>query len=351
MISPGQRGIRTTKTADQPATRGSVDCFRLSSASGVCLAVDNVVTALATIPTASVDCVVTSPLPCLACGSDDIANAKAASGEQPTTEPMAVALVERLRQVFAEVARVLVPSGTAWLHLGDSYTTDADGRGLGQHHCPLQHCRGPNGDISAPSLLGLPWKAVFALQADGWILRSAVVCQTPEATSTPASSGLAIHYSLLFLLVRQPRYHFDLDPLRTPYTGTRALSRRAHRGGTRPHAASTDRTPWPLGPMTAACGGNPGDVWTIPFDREETGQGDDYPIAIPLRAIVAGCRPGGVVLDPFASAGTTGAAARRLGRAFIGIDPCVSSHQLVCGSFGHETHRRADRHDCRRSAS
>jgi DNA modification methylase len=52
----------------------------------------------------------------------------------------------------------------------------------------------------------------------------------------------------------------------------------------------------------------------------------DNPIDLPLRAIAAGCPPGGVVLDPFSGAGTTGLTALRLGCRFAGIDLVPEFH-------------------------
>ena len=58
-----------------------------------------------------------------------------------------------------------------------------------------------------------------------------------------------------------------------------------------------------------------------------------FPIDIPLRAIAAGCPPGGVVLDPFSGAGTTGLAARRLRRSFVGIDLNPKFHDIAIDRF------------------
>ncbi|GAA2302165.1 hypothetical protein GCM10010149_59380 [Nonomuraea roseoviolacea subsp. roseoviolacea] len=67
-------------------------------------------------------------------------------------------------------------------------------------------------------------------------------------------------------------------------------------------------------------GRNPGDVWSISTRPLKAAHFAAFPIDIPLRAIAAGCRPGGTVLDPFAGAATTALAARQLDRSFVGID-------------------------------
>ena len=67
-------------------------------------------------------------------------------------------------------------------------------------------------------------------------------------------------------------------------------------------------------------GRNPGDVWSIPTRPYRGPHFAAYPIDLPTRCIQAGCRPGGMVLDPFSGTGTTGLAALALGRRFTGID-------------------------------
>ncbi|WP_161628021.1 DNA-methyltransferase [Microbispora catharanthi] len=139
-------------------------------------------------------------------------------------------------------------------------------------------------------------------------------------------------------LVKQRFYWFDLDAIREQYTGDRSLSRRARRGGIKANAIQTTWPPTgmpesagashgtasrPNGRATDAAnpdGRNPGDVWTISTRPYRGAHFAPFPIDIPLRAIAAGCRPGGTVLDPLSGAATTALAARQLDRQFIGIE-------------------------------
>ncbi|MFC0547869.1 site-specific DNA-methyltransferase [Kutzneria chonburiensis] len=72
-----------------------------------------------------------------------------------------------------------------------------------------------------------------------------------------------------------------------------------------------------------------GDVWCISARPYRGGHVAVGPMEIPLRAIRAGCRPGGMVLDPFSGTATTGLAARQLGRSYIGIDLNPRFHDLA----------------------
>lgn len=79
----------------------------------------------------------------------------------------------------------------------------------------------------------------------------------------------------------------------------------------------------PVGPNSGSYsegGRNPGDVWTIATQPFPGAHFAVYPIALPQRCILAGCKPVGTVLDPFNGSGTTGLAAQRTGRKYIGID-------------------------------
>lgn len=241
-------------------------------------------------------------------------------------EPTADGYIDALRAVFAAARRVLTPHSTLWINLGDSYSTNSDGYWCttpGQARQPRYR---PHADVPHKNLLGMPWRLALAVQGDGWILRSAIVWHKPHATPTPIRDRLATRYEMVFLFVMQPDYYFDLDPIRQPYSGERALSRRAHHGGNKPNTA---RGTWPRTPVDAQRGRNPGNVWTIPPDRSRAGHPAPAPVEIARRCIAAGSPPGGHVLDPFSGSATTGVAARELGRRFTGIDTNPHYHEIA----------------------
>ncbi|MEU0521799.1 site-specific DNA-methyltransferase [Streptosporangium sp. NPDC006007] len=289
---------------------------------------------LSEIPDRSVDCLVTSP-PYY--GLRDYCPGQ--YGQEPTPDDY----VDTLRTTFAEARRVLADDGTCWLNLGDVYAANSDGYARGTDFNQRQPAVRPLARLAVPpkNLLGMPWRVAFALQQNGWILRNAIVWHKPNAMPQPVLDRLSTRYELIFLLVKQRFYWFDLDAVREPYTGDRPLSRRTRRGATKP---TSIQTPWPspgtygqaatdggqhgnaLLPTgqahdtTHPNGRNPGDVWTISTRPYRGAHYAPFPIDIPLRAIAAGCRPGGTVLDPFSGAATTALAARHLGRQFIGIE-------------------------------
>jgi len=288
---------------------------------------------LAAMPGQSANCIVTSPP---YWGKRDYGVAG-----QYGHEADPGAYVDTMRAVFREARRVLADDGTCWLNLGDSYSAGGGGA-TGLHaylgpHITTHHATG----LHPKNLRGLPWRVAFALQADGWIVRNAVVWHKPNAMPESVRDRLNCRHELLFLLVKQPAYWFDLDPIRIPHATSSRRDRETHAANstrTRPpgHPGSGTRRP-KYGPGTREViaarryggrrhtrghsnGRNPGDVWSIPTRPYNGPHFAAYPIDLPLRCIAAGCKPGGVVLDPFAGSGTTGLAAIQLDRRFTGID-------------------------------
>jgi DNA modification methylase len=279
---------------------------------------------LCTLPDASADCIVTSP-PYWAKRDYGVTG-------QYGHEPGPALYVASLRTVFSQARRVLADDGTCWLNLGDSYSAGgAAPTGLHSYvGAALAGRQTP--ELGTKNLLGLPWQVALALQQDGWIIRNAIVWHKPNAMPESVRDRLNCRYELIFLLVKTRHYWFDLDPIRMPHA-TSATRPPAHCGartarGSRPPKYGS-RTRQVHGGRRYGKGGqyrghpngrNPGDVWPVHTRPYRGPHFAAFPIDIPLRCIQAGCKPGGTVLDPFCGTGTTGLAARQLGRRFTGID-------------------------------
>jgi site-specific DNA-methyltransferase (cytosine-N4-specific) len=266
--------------------------------------------------------------------------------------------------VFAQLRRVLKPTGTVWLNLADTYSSAAGGAPQGGRPQPgggrLATPR--TQDLVAPkNLLGIPWRVALALQAEGWWLRQDVIWHKPNAMPESVRDRPSCNYEHLFLLTASPRYHFDLDPIRVPLAvpgaadGTRVFggAHRAHLGATgasaRRRGSTYGSAKYVTDPAegvgrrgrgnlvatgaahTAAhpAGRNPGSVWSITTRPNRLAHFAAFPVDLPLRAIAAGCPPAGVVCDPFSGIATTGLAALNLGHSYIGIDINASYHDLA----------------------
>jgi DNA modification methylase len=155
----------------------------------------------------------------------------------------------------------------------------------------------------------------------GWILRNAIVWSKPNAMPESVTDRLSNRYEHVFMFSKSRRYWFDLDAIREQYAPQGGLASSFSRhtkeaeypaGWRKQHR---DRGIEPVIPSK-----NPGDVWTLPTQPFPGAHFAVFPVALPQRCILAGCKPGGTVLDPFNGSGTTGLAAQRTGRRYIGID-------------------------------
>ncbi|GAB3677393.1 DNA-methyltransferase [Saccharopolyspora tripterygii] len=232
-------------------------------------------------------------------------------------EPTIDDYIDRLREVSAETWRLLTPRGTYWLNVRDSFSYHNSGTG---------NTRRTTADTGSAvvrhkSLMGIPWRIALALQQDGWIIRNAMVWHKPNAIPDPASDRFSSRYEMVFLLVKQPDYYFNAAHALEPLSPNRPEHRKNHRGGKKPH---TIRSPW----KPRGAGKNVGDIWSISTRPLPEAHCAPFPVDLPQRCIAVGCPDDGGVLDPFSGAGTTGLAARRLGRSFQGIDLRADYHDI-----------------------
>lgn len=292
---------------------------------------------LRTLPDESVNCVVTSP-PYYGLRDYGVTG-------QYGLEASVGEYVETMRQVFAEARRILAADGTLWLNLGDSYAYppgSAGKQGNGQRADRTFTAEGLRGtrELAPKNLIGAPWRVAFVLQDDGWILRNDIIWQKPNAMPESATDRLSGRHEHVFLLVKSTQYWFDLDSIREPrapkslYTQNLTRSRPAQLGKTGPAkntggVGSHKRGQRELNPS----GANPGDVWSISTRHFPEAHFATFPIDLPVRCIKAGCRADGTVLDPFSGSGTTGEAARLLGRKYVGVDLNPAYHDLAVKRF------------------
>lgn len=284
------------------------------------------------LPDGSVDCIVTSP-PYLGLRDYGIPG-------QYGLESTPAEYVEAMRSVFAEAHRVLAADGTLWVNLGDSYSAGGQGvhGGALTGGAPAFTSRATRTPGFAPkNLLGMPWRVALALQDDGWVLRNDIVWHKPNAMPESVTDRLSNRHEHLFLFAKASRYWFDLDAIREPHTMREQRRPRGHKerqklGVLPAQTWSTSQREEP-GVDGHPLGRNPGDVWSITTRPYPAAHFAVFPIDIPLRCIKAGCRPGGTVLDPFSGSSTTGAAARQLGRKYVGIDLNPEYHDLAKGRF------------------
>jgi DNA modification methylase len=257
------------------------------------------------------------------------------------------AYVAQLVAVFREVRRVLADDGTVWLNLGDSYAgsnasqggdgstaTYTDGRRhvagamARQVHRTSQQTTMKVGDgLKSKDLVGIPWRVAFALQADGWYLRSDIIWSKPNPMPESVTDRPTKAHEYIFLLAKAARYYYDAAAIADAATfGAHHARYNSKWAPTKYHnknAAHAD-----------VCGSNEGlrggianplernkrSVWHVATQPYPDAHFATFPEALIEPCILAGCPVGGRVLDPFIGSGTTGAVAERLGRRWVGVD-------------------------------
>lgn len=279
------------------------------------------------MPDASVDCCVTSP-PYF--GLRDYGQEG-----QYGQESSPAAFAETMRALFAEVRRVLTDDGVLWLNLGDSYVSKPPGnvRGVSDrtglhggrtsdaYRDRLAAGHGTKSDttrfgLPEKNLIGVPWRVALALQDDGWILRSDVIWNKASGMPESITDRPSRRHEHVFLFSKGPRYWFDLDPIREPHAESTAASLTRKRSGYHAPGQTENMDLRTMHPK----GANPGDVWTIATQPFSEAHFAVMPSTLAERCVLTGCKPGGVVLDPFSGSGTTGAMATKHGRRYVGID-------------------------------
>ncbi len=294
-------------------------------------------TMLRSLPADSVDCVVTSP------PYFRLRNYQHSG--QLGLEATVDGWVQNLRAVMREIARVLVPTGSLWLNLGDSYSTGSQG-------------------APAKSLLLGPERLALALIQDGWLIRNKIIWAKRNPMPSAVRDRLTCSWEVVYFLTRQPNYFFDLDAIRLPHTSIKKPQSGVRGWSVPKEWRVTSSNNSGLNALAAAgrvghpLGKNPSDVWQLSTAAYRGPHHAVYPLSLCERPILSGspeqrcakclapwrrtpprqlghlalrgelratcgCTGGvepGVVLDPFIGSGTTAIAAEKHRRDWIGVE-------------------------------
>lgn len=311
---------------------------------------------LKTLPGCSVDCCVTSP-PYFNLRDYGVDG-------QIGLEDTAEAYIDRLVRVFREVRRVLKDDGTLWVNIGDSYA--GSGKGTAMYPQSVNGSKqGTNrGSVGCPAIIkklneykpkdmiGIPWMLAFALRTDGWYLRQDIIWHKPNPMPESVTDRCTKSHEYIFLLSKSQRYYFDYESIQEEATGydgrkdtmmkgskkysdnvvmpnqsIQSMAMNGHERWKFKNLADKGQSPNTMHKLSAEGYRdhiypvrNKRDVWSVNLKPFSGAHFATFPEELIKPCILAGCREGGIVLDPFMGSGTTAVVARKFDRNYIGIE-------------------------------
>jgi DNA modification methylase len=197
--------------------------------------------------------------------------------------------------VFREVRRVLADHGTCWVNLGDSYAGHnlpgwRDGNEVKNGGVSNKNGVGYVPGLKPKDLVGIPWRVAFALQADGWYLRSDIIWSKPNPMPESVTDRPTKAHEYVFLLAKRPRYWFDAEAVREPGEPFRVKQPDGWDTGPGGHG-SFHRNGREAGRQTdeIRSGRNVRSVWEIATQPYPEAHFATYPEELVRRCLLAGC--------------------------------------------------------------
>jgi DNA modification methylase len=245
--------------------------------------------------------------------------------------------VARIVEVFAEVKRVLRDDGTVWLNYGDCYASgstktanhrerdDVDVHGWSKGDATAHGSPAVSG-IKPKDLVGMPWRVAFALQADGWWLRSDIIWAKRNVMPESVTDRPTNAHEHVFLLAKRGRYFYDADAVRVETEGNwnsaKGFSGVGQRAANTGYDLASQNQFNGLGTHEdrEQTGRNLWNVWHLATQPFPEAHFATYPLALVEPCVRAGSAMDSIVLDPFSGSGTTGVVSLREGRRYLGIE-------------------------------
>lgn len=277
-------------------------------------------------------------------------------------EPTIEMFIAHIVLIFREVKRVLKDDGTLWLNFGDSFVGTGGNRKHDvknelfqeqQSHNPGEgryerNKQAKKSGLKVKDLMGIPWRAALALQADGWYLRSDIIWNKSNPMPESVLDRPTKAHEYIFLLSKQSKYYYDAESIKEPITEStfQRISQNTENQDGSKRANGGNKTNGTMKAVISkqfshdmAAGAynidmrkhfnksgqpyitkNKRTVWTVATSQFKEAHFATFPGKLIEPCILAGCPKGGLVLDPFMGSGTTAAKAVELQRNYIGFE-------------------------------
>lgn len=278
--------------------------------------------------------------------------------------------IDKMVIVFKEIKRILRNDGTLWLNIGDSYAVSGlagknpdyikkhkqFGKKMYQKALGMPRYKPPSG-LKPKDLCGIPWRLAFALQSDGWYLRSDIIWHKPNPMPESVEDRPTKSHEYIFLMSKSPKYYYDAYSIAEDYkektltTFNKESKGRVDGSGLIKSENWHNDLPikkpkeWKIptdgrrknkynqsglnnhsgyynsnGELIDSGKANKRDVWTVPTKPYKEAHFATFPENLIKPCILAGTSMGDVIIDPFIGAGTTAYVAKEFNRKSIGID-------------------------------
>lgn len=259
-------------------------------------------------------------------------------GLEQTPEEYITVMVD----VFRCVRDVLADDGTLWLNIGDSYATNPGRNNQNLAKWAAENAKGGGhraGDLETPTrgalpglkqkdLIGIPWMLAFALRADGWYLRQDIIWHKPNPMPESVRDRCTKAHEYIFLMSKSEAYFYDRMAIAEPAIYAEQHAKKATSWGHKKDAAGVKgnieqyRQVGIENNKTCLDGGmkNKRSVWSVPVRPYKGAHFATFPPALIEPCILAGSRPGDIVLDPFMGSGTTAQVALQNRRQYLGCE-------------------------------
>jgi site-specific DNA-methyltransferase (adenine-specific) len=212
--------------------------------------------------------------------------------------------INHLVAIFSEVKRVLRDDGILWLNIGDGYTSGNRGyRGNDKKNPARAMSLRPNTPegMKPKDLQGIPWRLAFALQDDGWYLRSDIIWNKPNAMPESVKDRPTRSHEYIFMLTKSEQYYYDYEASKEMGLNSNYRNRRS--------------------------------VWNINTQSFPEAHFATFPPKLVEPCVLIGSKPGDFILDPFFGSGTVGVVCIEYKRQYVGLELnpeyiAIAAHRL-----------------------